>query len=528
MTFARRTLLLAALAAALVYLPRLSAPLMWDDRPFLLDAPAYDHPLPAKFYVSPAYFPVTGELTWRPLSTLSYAVLVRAFGRNPAPLRASILLLHAVNAALLAWLIILLGLDAEIAAIAAALFLIHPVHLETLMTVTFDKEVLSTFGILALLVAHKKRRAPLGALGLLAACLAKESGVVGLPLVVGMDALTGDLKKRAKDHALYALATAAYLIARFGPLKGPGGEADLSALLPWTERLYYAAQSFVSSFRVLLAPAGLRIEYFALPASSPLEYAAWIMAAVALLGGLIALARRERRLSFFVLWPLPALFLVSNLIPAAVLSTRLMAERWLYLPAVGLCAALAILFRRRCVLLLVFWAALGLLRAHDWSSETALWRSLVRVYPWSAKAAEGLGEAEYRAGDARAALGDFERGLALRETREDRVLAHYVPLAPPGTIAWESAPLYRWLGLCRLRLGDERAAVAEFEKAVALQPSDGFSYRVLAYTTADLGDFKTAKVWLDRGFARDPSDDFLLRLKPDVARRHLAFRARFD
>ncbi len=511
---------------------------MWDDRPFLLNVRAYDRPLPLSFYASPDYFPKTGEVTWRPLSSASYAALVGAFGRRPLPLRATIFVLHLLACGLLALLVHDLGLGEEAALSAAALFLVSPVHIETLMTVTFDKEILTTLGVLGLMIAHLRRRPLLGAAALTFACLAKETGVVGLALVVLLDLLRGgadEFKRRAKAHAAYAATAGAYLLLRFGPLKGPAGETNLSALLPWTERLYYGARAFVSSTRVLLAPAGLRIEYFALPASSPLLGASWVGGALCLLAAALTFAARARRgrpaLAFFLLWPLPALLLVSNIVPAAVLSLRLMAERWLYLPAAGVCAALALLLRGRPArlrLLVATWAALGFIRIQDWSSEPRLWSSLVRVYPWSAKAVEGYGEALYRAGRTPEALAAFEEGRRLRESKEDLVLAHYVPLAPPGTIGFESAPLRRWLGLCRLRLGDERAALADFEASARLQPSDGFTYRVLAYESARLGNFTTARSWLERGLERDPTDDFLLRLKPDVDRRRLGFSARFD
>ena len=406
------------------------------------------------------------------------------------------------------------------------------------MCVTFDKEILTTLGILLMLLAHQRRRPVLAAAAFAFAVLAKETGVLGLPLAALYDLTTGgrrEPQRRWKDYTLYAGVAAAYLSLRFGPLKGPGGEANLSAALPCAERLYYAARGFASSMRVLVFPWRLRIKYFALPASSPFQYAFWLAAAAAILAFLFVLARRARKtepaLAFFLLWPLPVLFLTSNVFPTAVLSLRLTAERWLYLPAAGLATAAAYGLRNRPRALNALVIVLGLLcvvRASDWSSETRLWQSLVDVYPWSAKAREGLGEALFRADRIPEAETAFRKGLALRTSHEDLVLSHYVPLAPPGTIGWESAPLDRELGLCRLRLGDEREAADFMKKAAGLQPRDMFSRRVLAYLYAEQGDFASARTWLDRGLEIDGSDGFLLRLKPDVAGRRLTFRARFD
>ncbi len=538
MSLRRATLALALLLASAAYLPRLGAPLMWDDRPFLIDVAAFDRAIPPAAYFSPAYFGLSGELTWRPLATLSYALGVRAFGRRPPPLRLVLFALHLLNCALLALLVAAVGLGADVGLAAGALFLVHAVHVETLMCVTFNEEILATLGILAMLLAHQRRRPGLAAAGLAFAVLAKETGMIGLALAPLHDFLAAGfrgLKSRWKDHALYAAVSGIYLSLRFGPLKGPGGEANLSAALPWTERLSDAAHGFAASVRVLLCPWRLRIEYFALPASSPIEAGLWLAAAAAILALVFALVRRSREkepaLAFFLLWPLPGLFLTSNVFPTAVLSLRLMAERWLYLPCAGVAAAAAYALRRRPLALsalVIVWGTLCLIRVRDWSSETRLWRSLVDVYPWSAKAHEGLGEALFRAGRVPEAETSFRKGLALRENREDPVLAHYVPLAPPGTIGWDSAPLQRELGLCRLRLGDGRGAAGFLTKAAALQPGDVFSRRALAYIFARRGDFVSARMWLEQGLKLDGTDAFLLRLKPDVDRRRLTFRARFD
>ena len=534
----RRTVFLALALAGLIYVPRLAAPLMWDDRPFLINVPEFARPVPPRRYLEPGYFSFSGELTWRPLATLSYASGVRAFGLNPLPLRLTSLLLHLLNCVLLALLVVELGLGAETAAAAAALFLIHPAHIETLMTVTFNKELLSTFGILAMLLAHRRRRPGWAAAALAVGVLAKETGILGLALAPLMDVLAGgpaELRRRWKNHALYAAVAAAYLAIRFGPMKGPAGAANLSAALPWTERIVDAAHGFVASLRILLAPVGLRIDYFALPAPSRTIAALWLGAAALILaavGLLVRLCRRrEPMVAFFLLWPLPVLFLTSNILPTAVLSLRLLAERWLYLPFAGALTVVAWFLRgkpRRLRLLLVFWGLLGLIRIRDWRDEPSLWRSLVRVYPWSAKAVEGYGEALFRAGRVDEARAAFEEGLTLRETHADPILAHYVPLAPPGTIAWESAPLQRWLGLCALRRGDERAAAAYFRTSAELQPSDVFTDRVLAYLAARAGDFPAARKWLDLGLSREPDDEFLRRLAPDVTARRLTFAARFD
>lgn len=531
-------LVFSLLLTVLVYGPNLGAPLMWDDRPMILNAQALDRPLAVRDFVSRDYFRLSNEATWRPLATLSYAGVARAFGKRPFPLRAAMLLLHFAVALLLCLLVASSGLGAEAGLFAAALFLVHPVHIETVMCVSFNEELIAALGVLAMLLARARGKTGWAAFAFALALLGKETGVLGVGLAAMSDALSGGRRRlweRRREYALYGAVALAYLGIRFGPLRGPAGSMNLSASVPFLERLYYAAQGLAAAAAAFAVPARLRIEYFAVPPESAAGYFLWPAAALAVLAVIgwaaLRLHRERPEAAFFVLWPLPILALTSNVIPAAVLSLRPMAERWLYLPAAGAAAAVAWGLRRRpkaLFALLLFWGALGAVRARDWSSESRLWASLVAVYPWSAKAHEGLGEAHYREGDYPSALASFETGLALRRDRADRVLTRFVPIAPPGTIGWESASLYRWLGLCRMKLDDPAAAVGLFEKAVALQPSDLFSYRVLAYLAALRGDYAEARRRTAEGLARDPADALLRRIDGEVRRDRLGFRIRFD
>lgn len=520
-------------AAALIYLPRLGTPLIWDDRPTIVFNADLDKDIPLSVFLSPAYFNFSREETWRPAATLSYYAMIRTAGKNSFALRSLMLLLHCVNACLLAFFLRSAGLT-QASAAAAALFFAHPAHIETLMCVSFNEEILAALGILTMLIAHQRRRFALAAAGLALAVLSKETGLMGLPLTALYDWLVSkNLKRNRGAFVLYAAVACAYLWTRFIALPGPGAVSGLSQFVPATHRAFFAAQGLLVAARVFLIPAFLRIEYFALP---PATRAAWLASILAAASGaalLLAAARKfyrtRKELFFFLLWPLPFLALTCNLVPTGVLSLRLMAERWLYLPSLGAAALVAALLASRpkwIIALLLFWTTLGWGRMRDWKSETRLWESLVEIYPWCAKAHEGLGQARFRAGNYPEALDSFSQSRDLRDHRQDLVLAYYAPMT--HEIGWESASLYRWLGLTDLELGKPRASEEMFVKAVALEPSDGFSYRVLAYLTAARKDFPSAQAWLDKGLRHDPNDYFLLKLKPDVVKKKLSFQARFS
>lgn len=534
-------LVLSLFVASFLYGPRLQAPLIWDDHDVIVLNDALDQPFSLNHFITPEYFSYSKEQSWRPLATASYALSVRAAGKSPRALRLPGFLIHLLNGFLILALLGSFGLGLNASLWACAFFLVHPVHSETLMCAAFNEEILAALGILAMLLAHGKGRTLLACSGFAAALLSKETGALGLPLAVLSDAFScsgqREKKSRAQAYSAYGLILLAYLWVRFFYLKGPGVEEGISSSLPLWERLLYAWEGFVAAFRLFFLPFSLRIEYFALPPESASELFLWIAGGV-LISISLAWAfhyfwKKDRVMVFFLLWPLLFLAVTSNVLPIQLLSLRVMAERWLYLPYIGLCAALGCFISHKRVLhtswpllLLIFWAGCGFFRVRDWAQEPRLWKSLIRIYPWSAKAQEGLGEAYYRRQSYPEALGAFEEALRLRESWKDRVLAHYVPLAG-GQLRWESPSLYRRLGMSRLKRDDLSLADKYFEKAVSLDPKNGYSYRVMGYHFAQAGDFKKAGKWVEKGLAQSPKDDFLLRLRADISRRRLAFRANF-
>lgn len=526
-------IILAAALAAAVYLPRLGAPLLWDDRLVIAFNKALEAAPSWNLYLSEDYFSFSRELTWRPLATLSYQAMVGFFGLWPPALRAPGLLLHGFNAFLLGLFLTRNGGTKWVGAAAAALFLVHPAHVETLQCVSFNEEPIALAGILGMLLLHHGGRflTAAGSFGL--GLLGKETAMAGLPIVVILDAWRGggqSLRRQRAGYVLYALVLGAYAWVRFILLPGPGSGMDLSSRLPALERIGYSLQGAVTAFRVAVIPVGLRLEYFALPPGTPPGWLGWGAGALAC-GAAAAwlwktLNHKDRIwLAFAVLFLIPVL----NIVPTAVLSTRMMAERWLYLPLAGFCAALALAVPRRAPLLglVVFWGACGLWRAADWASDRRLWGSLAEVYPWSAKAWEGLGEASFREGDYPRARDAFEEALVLREGKRDRLLAHYIPTAPPGTLAWETPALYRWLGLTALETGEPVRAEEYLKHALRLEPASVFTYRVLAYSSLKRGDPPQARAWQRQGLALEPNDPFLSRLDEDIRAGRLSFRADF-
>lgn len=343
----------------------------YDDRIYVADNRFVAAGLTAKSvrWALTAFF----ESNWHPLTWLSLMLDASIFGVDrPAGFHFTNLVLHAGNACL-----ILLALRRTTgstwrSALAASLFAIHPLRVESVVWVTERKDVLSTFlGLLALHAYIGHARVPgfarLGlALLLYALSLAAKPMLVTFPLLL----LLLDLWPlgRAQEHhavpvvetspddarppapqvpsfplarilleklpfALLAFASCVVTLhaARVGGAIRPMNEFGLGA------RLGNALVAAASYLGMTIWPHDLALIY-PLPPYRPV----WMIAtsaAVLLAISLVALrtARRWPHLAFGWLWYIIALLPVVGIVHVGLQS---MADRYTYVPGIGLAIAL--------------------------------------------------------------------------------------------------------------------------------------------------------------------------------------------
>ena len=528
-------LLLGLTLWAALYLPHINDPFLLDDRGTIVLNSKIDHPIAGKEFFNPLYYSFSGEESWRPLATFSYYAMERIFGKSPAAMRSPQWAAHVLIGFMLFSLALSLGFTELAASWAAAFFWLQPANIETLMCVSFNEEVLVALGLLFALLCHRHKKYFLASMGLLWTFLSKETAIVFLPLVFMHDFLTDKRwKEKIKIYALYFVIAAAYLMIYFGPLKGPG-VLQKPVILSFGTRLFFALEGFETAIRIFIFPLWLRIEYFALPPVSWFYGTLEIGMGIGLLcawaySGLYFWEKNQKKIVFFILWPLGFLALTSNLFPMAALNARLLAERWLYLPFLGLSVlAGAGIYRRAWfgILVLIFWSLCGWTRLKDWESGPRLWSSLAQIDPRCAKADEGLGESYFQEGHYHLSQEYFRHALWLRKNHQDPVLNYYSSRDPNKILRWQSASLYRWLGTVDIALGKLRRADYRFSQAIKLDPADGYSYDIMTYQWAAKRDWKKSRQWLKIGLKAAPQESFLLRLKPDIQNKRLSFKARF-
>jgi hypothetical protein len=391
---------------------------------------------------------------WDPLTWLSHALDCYFFGLDPGQHHEISLLLHALNALLLFWLLLQATGYAGRSFAAAALFALHPCNVEAVAWVAERKTVLSMVFFLLTLIAYRwyARRpavsrylvvAILFALGLMS-----KPQIITLPCVLllwdywplgRMFASRGaDLAGETPGHVLAGRSLSWLLLEKLPLLALSAGSAFLTMKAQWVNRTLGGLNTY--SFPVRLSSVivsyvryvghafwPVRLSFF-YPHARNTAPAGQLAAALLLLLLItwLALASRNRRY-FAVGW----LWFLGTLVPMIGLiqlgNGEAMTDRFGYVPFVGLfiavCWGVADWAERwrfsevwlpagtMAILLLLMFATRRQLSY--WSDDLTLWTHSAEVVSNNAMAENMIGETLAQRGDRESALAHFQAAASM-------------------------------------------------------------------------------------------------------------------
>ncbi len=510
-------------------------------------------------------FTTTRGGNWHPLTWISHQIDVRLFGLNPGAHHAVSLGLHSVNAVLL--FALLRGLTGALwpSALVAALFAVHPLHVESVAWAAERKDVLSTLFALGAALAYVRgvRRpdsvAPKLATPLLfaLALLAKPMPLT-LPLLLLMldwwplgrwastpgaaraaGPLVGSLPPARLwlEKAPLLVLTVASAIVTWVVQAGAG--AMLAATgIPLPARAVNAVVAWAGYLRKALWPEDLAVFYpYPWDGHPPLVF----VVSLALLSTLAAIGIRQSRQRPWILvgllWYLVSLVPVIGIVQVGV---QAMADRYTYLPLVGVFVAAAwglgeIAGRGRlgpafAAASLVAVGCLGVVTARQvatWRDGVTLFTRALEVTAGNRIAHNNLGTALLARGDARAALPHFEETVRLAPESAKGYLNLGRALSDLGrheeALSWyadasardgdDPAP-YRLRGRSLERLGRPAEAIGAYRESLLLEPGNSRTLDALGVALARTGRAWEAVPLLEKAAALEPGN-------PSI-REHLA------
>jgi tetratricopeptide (TPR) repeat protein len=464
---------------------------------------------------------------WHPLTWWSLQLDFDLYGLDPRGYHLTNVLLHTAGTVMLFWALTQLTGAIWPGAIAAALFALHPLRVESVAWVAERKDVLSgLFFALVLSGYARYARRPgfarsAGVAGALALGLMAKSMLVTVPcLLLLLDywplrrmTLGGGADPDAPTRGPPAAARAApwWLVLEKAPLLVLCGasailtvaaEQRLGALpslttIPLVARLGHALDAYLGYLVKALWPVGLAAFY---PTQADLGFL-WphATAMIVLLGittSVLVLGRRHPYLPVGWFWYAGTLFPVSGIIQVGL---HAMADRYTYLPCIGLLMMVvwgaAELGSRsdaiRCVLCgvgaasLVACAAGTWVQIGYWHDSVRLWERALAVTPDNGVTRSHLGLAYKQAGRLEDAIWEYKRAIQLDPNYE---------------------PAHNNLGVALAMLHRPDEAILEFQEAVRLQPDHGATHANLGRLLAETGKLDEAVPHLEQGLAAEPSN----------------------
>ena len=346
--------------------------------------------------------------TYIPLTSLSFAIEHHYFGFEPFIYHLDNLLLHLGVVALVFFFGLRLGLSAAGSGIAALLFGIHPMHVESVAWVTERKDVLYSLFYLASMVSYSRyldftKSTPslqikkpylflflaviFGVLSMLSKPMA-----LSLPLILFlMDWFYGRkisrgaiLEKLPLIVAIACLTWVTYSIHARVP--GKGGFYEGALIWIWTFTFYI--KQFV--YPTVLVPV------YQLPKPVTVMNPEYLIAAIVTCLIVLMLVRfRKNRLFIFAMaFYFFSVFFLLRYDEAK--DANIVADRFMYLPSLGICALTGYGFQRlwefrarrsRVFAMIVLLIAAGTLsvktykQCQIWNNSISLWKHQLSAYP---------------------------------------------------------------------------------------------------------------------------------------------------
>ena len=528
------------LIVVVVYLPAMHGGFVWDDDVYLLknklltDADGFRR----------MWFSLDSPSQYFPLVYTTFRIEHALWGLNPVGYHIINILLHAINV-LLVWQV-LRRLSIRGAWLAAAIFAVHPVHVESVAWITERKNVLSTLFYMLTMLAWlkfvgKSRGHPWRyyalAIVLYALALFSKTTACTLPaallIVLWIKGERIRWKRLAQVIPFVIMGVVMGLVSVWWERYHQGTTGPEFALAP-LERVLIASRALWFYLGKLLWPANLTFSYprWNIDASDPLQYG-WVVGCVCvvvalwwwrralgrgpLLAGVFFAATLAPMLGFISLYTFRYSFVadhyqyVASLGPTVLFAAALM-RKWQVRGRtyqVPLAVPLIIL----CVLSVLTWR-----QAHIYKDQETLWRDTLAKNPSSWMAYDGLGVVLYDQGKLNEAIRHYTKALQIKPDHPEGHVSLAAALADQGRLD-EAADHYvkglelrpsnprAHYGLANVLVQQGRLseAIDHYSQALDIDPSYAAAHCNLGVVFVKQGDLEQAVKHFSEALKIDPS-----------------------
>jgi tetratricopeptide (TPR) repeat protein len=479
---------------------------------------------------------------WHPLTWISHMLDWRIYGANPLGHHLTNLILHALSALLLFLLIRRMTGSTWRSAFVAALFAVHPLHVESVAWVAERKDVLSTLLWILIMhayvsyVRHPGRGRYMLVMLLFVLGLAAKPMLVTVPLTLllldywplgrldfGKPKQTGQARTiwqlAWEKTPFLALSGASCVVTFIAQQRGSAVMGVENASIG--ARVANALVSYVAYLVKMFWPAKLAVLYphpFGTIPTWQVIGSALLLVAISIL--VLRAARTRPYLAVGWLWYIITLIPVIGLVQVGV---QAMADRYTYIPLIGIFIALAWgiadlvgpvgrvrqVGRGGALVTVLVLAAGTWHQTGYWKDSLTLFQRAVDVTERNFIAETGLGVALNKQGETDEAIGHFERAIeinpgfdkshynlatvAFQWGETDKAVEHFTEAL---RINPDYAEAHHGLGLVFRMQGQPDEAEYQFQEAIRLKPDYAEAHNDLGALMAQQGRLDEAMVHL--------------------------------
>jgi Tfp pilus assembly protein PilF len=461
---------------------------------------------------------------YHPLTLLSLAKDWFIGGNNPLVFHITSLLLHIINTLLVFSLLLRLIKSRTTAFVAALLFGISTLHVESAAWISERKDVLYSMFFLFSLLAYTmyidklKWKWYLLSLFLFILSLFSKGQAVTLSVTLLLaDYFTGrklnNYKVLAEKVPFFVLSVIFGIIAIKAQKHG-NSLVDLSTFT-LLQRICFASYGFIIYLIKLLIPFRLSAiyPYPDLSVSTlPVYFQVFPFLVIAMITSVFVFFRKNKLMVFGFLFFSVNIFTVLQLLPVG---SAIMADRYSYIPSVGLflLTAAGIVWLaekyssgKRVItgVFVVYIIVISIItgsRVKVWRNSETLWTDVIEKYPQVMTAWDNRGNYYSEKTDYRRAIKDYTQAIKLKPDYADayynRGIAFYGAGEAKAAVADYNivahlkpgfAENYYNRGVARHALGDRAGALADYSKAVELVPLYYQAYSNRGNVKRDLND----------------------------------------
>ena len=426
-------------------------------------------------------------------------------GMHPFTFRAINVLFH-LGCVFLVYILLSLSMDKRIAIIAATLFAVHPILIESVSWIAGSPYSMSAFFFLLsflfyLFSESAKKYFPYSVIFFVLSILASEKAMALFLVFVLYELSFGSLKynwKKIVPFFSISIFLVILYVSKIGSRvsdvgsmsyqQGGGGMYNPFVQIPVAVGTY---------LKLIFWPAKLTL-YQTEMSFSQGQFIVLFLIFLTFLGALFWSWRKNKDvffwLAFFIITLLPTLtpFKISWLV----------AERYVYLGTLGIIVVAAMAINKilkfgengkmagyfLLILIVGMLSARTIIRNKDWKSEDTLWIATAQIAPSGQQIHNNLGDVYARQGDMQKAVEEFKKAIEINPNYAD---AHHN------------------LGNTYQQMGQLDLAIENYQTALSINPNLWQSYQNLAAIYFNQGQFDLAEENMKKALEVNPGDQNL-------------------